>query len=417
MSGSESLRVAWRALLWSRLAILVVAAIAAAGPVATNAARFDDPALTQPLGGAGDALLSPLVRWDSVWFLRVADSGYPADERARAAFFPLYPLLVRGGGELVGGSRTALLLSAFGISLAALLGALVLLYRLVAVELGSRFAGPTLALTCAFPASFFFGAPYSESLFLLTSIGAFYAARTGHWAWAGLAAAAASGTRAAGVLLLIPLGLMYLYGPRANRPATPGPAALVPRHRLAPDALWLALAPAGLLAYAAYLAAAHGDAWLFASVQNLWGRELAGPLVGVRDAFVAAFEGARQLAHGSREPVFFDRAGGDPFRVAGTNLMLLATLGFSVWATVGVLRRLPIAYGAYLLAALLLAVSYPVGPQPLMSLPRFVAVLFPIFMWLALVCERRGATRRVVGAFAVVLGGFVTQYVGWWFVA
>ena len=30
-----------------------------------------------------------------------------------------------------------------------------------------------------------------------------------------------------------------------------------------------------------------------------------------------------------------------------------------------------------------------------MSLPRFVAVLFPIFMWLALVCEERRVTDRV----------------------
>ncbi len=44
-----------------------------------------------------------------------------------------------------------------------------------------------------------------------------------------------------------------------------------------------------------------------------------------------------------------------------------------------------------MVAALALPLSFPVGPQPLMSLPRFLAVLFPIFMWLALVV--RGAPR------------------------
>jgi uncharacterized membrane protein len=52
-----------------------------------------------------------------------------------------------------------------------------------------------------------------------------------------------------------------------------------------------------------------------------------------------------------------------------------------------------------------------------MSLPRFLLVLFPIFMWLALVCEERGLTERVAAASAVVLGLFVTQFAGWYWVA
>ena len=59
------------------------------------------------------------------------------------------------------------------------------------------------ALLAFFPAAVFFGAPYSESLFLLLAVGAFYAARTGRWAWAGACAGLASGTRSAGLLLLL----------------------------------------------------------------------------------------------------------------------------------------------------------------------------------------------------------------------
>ena len=44
-------------------------------------------------------------------------------------------------------------------------------------------------------------------------------------------------------------------------------------------------------------------------------------------------------------------------------------------------------------------------------------VLFPIFMWLAIVCEERGITDRVAAASAVGLGLFVTQFAGWYFVA
>jgi hypothetical protein len=413
--------------LWSRLAILAVAAFAAlsagqGGVGAANAERFDEPALTRPLGVVGNALASPLAHWDAVWYLGIAESGYPSADSPRVAFFPLYPLLTRASAEVGGGSAGALLIAGYAVSLAALLGALVLLHRLVALELGRRLAAPTLLLLCVFPASLFLGAPYSESLYLLTSVGAFYAARTGHWAWAGVAAAAASGTRSAGVLLLLPLVVIYLYGPRAEKGAVPATgggrlAGLRPAYALRADAGWLLLAPMGLIAYAAFLGFAHGDALAFASVQEYWGREFAGPLGGVWEGIVAAGDGARQIASGSRDPIFFEQAGGDPFRVAGMNLMLLATLVFALAGVVGVLRRLPFAYGAYVATALVLALSFPVDPQPLMSLPRFVVVLFPIFMWLALVCEERGITDRVAAAFGVGLGLFVTQFAGWYFVA
>ena len=82
----------------TRAAVLLVAIFAALsfGPASgglarENAAKFDDPALTH---GLAEPLLAPLARWDSVWYLRIADSGY-GESAPRAAFFPLYPLLVR----------------------------------------------------------------------------------------------------------------------------------------------------------------------------------------------------------------------------------------------------------------------------------------------------------------------------------
>jgi hypothetical protein len=406
--ASEALRAAWAPFWLTRGAIALVAVFAAlsfgpdqGGLAARNAASFDEPALTHPLGGVGDLALAPLARWDAVWYLRIADSGY-GEARPRVAFFPLYPLLVRGAGELGGGSPGARLIAAYLISLAAFLAALALLHRLVALELGRRFAAPALLLLAVFPASLYFGAPYSESLFLLASVGAFYAARTGGWAWAGVAAAAAAATRSAGILLLVPLALMWWrQGPE----------------RRARQAAWLLLAPACLGAYALHLGFVQGEPLAFLDVQGAWYRELAGPLGGMWDGLVAGFEGARQLLSGSREPVYFEAAGGDPFRVAAVNLMLLGFLAFALVACTGVLRRLPAAYGAWVALALLLPLSFPVGPQPLMSLPRFLAVLFPIFIWLALVCEERRWTQRAVALSALGLGLFTAQFASWHWIA
>ncbi len=166
-----------------------------------------------------------------------------------------------------------------------------------------------------------------------------------------------------------------------------------------------------------FLHLATGDGLAFLDVQDAWYRHFAGPLGGIWDGIVAAFEGARQLLSGSRDHVYFHQAGGDPYRVASMNLMLFGFLAFALAACVGIFRRLPRAYGVYVAAALVLPLSFPVGPQPLMSLPRFLAVLFPLFMWLALVCEERRITARAVGASALGLGLFTAQFATWHFIS
>jgi hypothetical protein len=405
VSGSDALRAAWSVFWSTRLAVLLVAVFAALsfGPAAgglaeRNAAMFDEPELTRSLA---EPLLSPLARWDAAWYLRIAESGYAGSD-ARAAFFPLYPLLVRGLATPFGASPEALLLASYAVALAAFLGALVLLHRLVSLELGRPLARPALLLLAVFPAALYFGAPYSESLFLLLAVGAFYAARTGCWAWAGAAAAGAAATRSAGVLLLIPLAMLW-WSSRGRGS----------RDRRLRDAAWLLLAPLGVAAYAAFLGLAEGDAWRFLDVQDAWSRELTVPLAGAWDGFTAAVDGARQLLSGQREVVYFEQAAGDPYRIAAINLMLFGSLAFAVAACVGCLRRLPPAYGAWVAASLVLPLTFPVKPQPLMSLPRFLAVLFPIFMWLALWSEERRATARVAAVSAVGLGLFTAQFATW----
>jgi Mannosyltransferase (PIG-V) len=398
--GSEALRAAWSVFWTTRAAVLVVAVFAAlsfgpamGGLAERNAEVFDEPALTRSLA---EPLLSPLARWDAAWYLRIAESGYGGSD-VRAAFFPLYPLLVRAVASPFGASPGALLVAAYAVALAAFLGALVLLHRLVTLELGRPLAQPTLLLLAVFPAAVFFGAPYSESLFLLLAVGAFYAARTGRWAWAGAAAAGAAATRSAGVLLLLPLAMLWWSG----RPRKLGNVA------------WLLLAPLGLAAYAAYLGLSEGEAWRFLDVQDAWSRELTVPLAGAWDGLGAAVDGARQLLSGQREVVYFEQAAGDPYRIAAINLMLFGSLVFALVACVGCVRRLPKAYGVWVAASLVLPLTFPVKPQPLMSLPRFLAVLFPIFMWLALWSEERRATARVAAVSALGLGLFTAQFASW----
>src|SRR3954469_14702252 len=339
--ASSALRAAWQVLWPTRTAVLLVAMFAAlsfgpaqGGLAAQNATRFDTPQLTHALA---DPLLAPLARWDAVWYLRVADGGY-GESAARAAFFPLYPLLVRSLATPFGASPAALLLAAYAISLAAFLAALALLWRLVELELGERMAQPALLLLAVFPAALYFGAPYAESLFLALSVGAFYAARTGRWAAAGACAAAAGATRNSGILLMVPLAILW-WGTRERRPR---------------DGAWILLAPLGLAAFALYLGLAEGDALRFAHAHEAWYRELKLPVVGLWDGLVAAFDGLRQIGSNQREVVYFDKAGGDPIRVAVVNLILFGSLAFGVAACAGAFRRLQAAYGTWVAISLLL---------------------------------------------------------------
>ncbi len=402
---AAALSDAWRALWVSRLLVWV----AGAGAVALfglsgREADFDPTGLTAPFGAVGDALVAPFARWDSVWFLTIAGSGYGGG--AGEAFFPLYPALVKVAGAPLGSA-----LVGGALASTALLGvALVLLHRLVALDHGRAVARNAVAVTALFPMAFFFSAVYSESLFLALSVGAVYAARRRHWAWAGALGALAASTRSAGVLLLVPLAVIYLWD--TARPT------LRARRPLRRDALWLGLVPLGLAAYCGLLALAGHDPLAPFDAQEAWFRAFAGPFVGAWDGAVAAFEGVRQLASGSREPVLFTAAGGDPFVVARHNIELFAWLLLAVPAVVGVLRRLPAAYGAYVLAALALPLSYPVGPQPLMSLPRFIAVLFPLAIWLALwMTGRAWRERLVLGAFAAGLAVYTGLFATWHWVA
>jgi hypothetical protein len=184
------------------------------------------------------------------------------------------------------------------------------------------------------------------------------------------------------------------------------------------DILWLALMPAGVALYSAWLAASGGEALGPFHAAQAWEHHLTGPFVGVWDGMKAGWDGLRQLLSFQRRHVYFTAAGGSPLIAAWHNLMELGFLAASVPMIIGVLRRLPAAYGIYVLAALALPLSYPVTPQPLMSIPRYLAVLFPLAIWLAAwLAERPRLQRPAMAASVALTIVFVAQFSTWHWVA
>jgi hypothetical protein len=435
-----AVRESWRALWTSRLLVWSagVGTVLIFGFGPTRKA-FNPPGVTRGFGWLGNLLAAPAARWDAAWYLVIARYGYRPDlgvyTSSRTAFFPLYPLGLRA----ISWFGIPPVLAGVLLSVAALALALYGIHRLTTLEL-ARAAKPLLAgdrpahaarlavmLTAFAPMAFFFSAVYSESLFLALSVGLFWSARNGRWLWVGVLGALAGATRSAGIVLLLPALMIYLYGPREDRPPDrpqtlgarlPLSLTLRPRYRLRRDALWLVLVPVGMILYGLYLGLSGGDPLDPLHAQNVWGRHFAGPYLGAWDGLKAAFDGARQLLSFQHRHVYFTPGSGSPTVSAGHNLMLFAFLCAAVPALIGTLRRLPLAYGVYVLAALALPLSYPVSSQPLMSLPRFLVVLFPLGIysaaWLA---EHPRAQRAALVLSAALMVLFLAQFATWHWVA
>jgi hypothetical protein len=313
---------------------------------------------------AGDPLEPPgflnyWAHWDGAWYSEIATGGYGERAPTSTAFFPLYPMLMRLGIALGDGP----VLWGVLISLSATLLALFFLYRIAEDIYGTRAARAATLALAFFPTAFFLNAVYTEALFLALSAGAFWAARVRrNLLLAGLLGSLAAATRNLGVILLIPLLFEWLrYRREFGLKGLAG----------------IALIPAGLLAYVAFLWGRFGDPLVFARQQDeYWGRELTNPFTTVRDAWQAARDGARYLFD---PEMLFLSTSATPTLEASNTLNLAFLVLFLVLLAVGI-AVLPPGLSLYTLIVVLLPVLTPAPSFPLMSLPRFVLGGFPIFL-------------------------------------
>jgi Gpi18-like mannosyltransferase len=261
-----------------------------------------------------------------------------------------------------------------------------------------------VVLLCLFPTAFFFSAVYTESLFLLVTVACLYFARQGQWLQAGLAGALAVLTRNTGLLLLVPLATLYFGGADRRRWRD---------WRLA----CFALLPAGLAVWAAFLWRRFGDPLAFLKAQAHWGRKLAMPWVAIERGLRSGLVGIGALRNGLGATVI-DSRGRLVIPVALPNALALCVLLGAVAILCLTARRQKPAYLCYAIAALLVPLFSPSDRQPLLSLPRFVLVCFPVFVGLALLTERLRWTRLVLAvALALGLVALTTVFVRFYFVA
>lgn len=149
-------------------------------------------------------LLNSWFRWDSGHYTYLAQHGY--DAGWRMAFFPLLPILEHILTTIVRNPFVAGLI----ISNVATLGMFMVLYKLVVEDFNTERAWRSVLYLAVFPTAFFFAAAYNESLFLFFALLSFYYMRKGRWWIAACAALGASLTRSIAVCLFIPFAYEYL---------------------------------------------------------------------------------------------------------------------------------------------------------------------------------------------------------------
>ena len=192
----------------------------------------------------------------------------------------------------------------------------------------------------------FYGASYTESLFLLATVAAFFHARRGEWGAACVWGALAGLTRPNGFVLCIPLALLALRA-RAGSPRA-----------------WLAVAAplGGLAAFSLYLLAHTGNPLAWLDAHAAWGRSISA--TDMLRAFPLEFRSGE---------VLYNRTLGEPLRWLDGGAAILALA-----LVVPLTRRLGWAYGSWIVVNLALAI----GSGGLLSVGRVVSTLFPLFIYL-----------------------------------
>lgn len=303
------------------------------------------------------------VRWDANHYVGLAENWYvnEGDPRFHIVFYPLFPLVTRILGALLGGHMAV---SACLVSNLCLFGSCWALYQLVRQDQDEAAARRAVRYLVLCPASLFLSIPYSESLFLLLTLLCALLARRGRLGWAVLLGALSASTRVLGLLSAVPI--FYEFYRRA-RERSGGDWKRLLRGAALGALKTLPVA----LGFAAYLLLNYrvtGDPLRFLTYQSEhWGQRFGSLSNTLKYTLDYAFT---YDDIGSRLGTWIPQAIAVPACIA-----LLA----------GAVKRVHPADGAYALLYIYMAIS----PTWLLSGPRYLMAMYALYPLLALVTRKK----------------------------
>ena len=308
------------------------------------------------LGGGYDKYLTnyyslPWANFDGEHFIALAQFGY---QQYTHAFFPLYSKII-SLARYYPDDNTLLILVKAGlfVSGASLAIALIFFYKLLKLDYSKEFSLGVILVLLLYPASFYFNAVYSESLFLMLIIGSFYFFRTKRFFWASLFGFFASLTRVFGVLLFLSFLIeifIYKVSPKKS--------------------YWILLIPLGLISYMIYLKITVGDPLAFYNLQLIVGEQHQRGIILFPQVIY------RYLR------IILNVDTVSPLLT--TILFELATgIIFLLLPIIGLFKKVRLSYLFFAFAGFLL----PTIQGSFSSLPRYVLILFPSFIVLSLMIK------------------------------
>ena len=324
------------------------------------------------------------ARWDAGWYLGIAADGYRparAGVQQNIAFFPAYPMLMRAGGMLLGARsepgdvwstdyvtltrlrQERMLLAGWLVSFLATFLALVYLHRFARDTLGGDSPAGAVLLISAYPFAYFFGAVYTEGLFLLGTVATLYHFRRHEYWRSALWGLLVGLTRPNGCLLSVPLAVMALQQSCLPRTLAAGDPS--PRPGLVSFAKALAVAAMpgiGMVIFSAWLWSITGRPLAWMQAHGAWGRSFqsVGSLLGDRMQAISE-SGLYQYSHS--QPV---------------ELLYIVSLVACLATLWPVARRLGWAYAVLIL----ITVVPPLFAGGFLSMGRITSTLFPVFVYL-----------------------------------
>jgi hypothetical protein len=356
MNRSATRIVALSALGALLVCTVVVSVASRLVPEGYSPARQAWPELPPPLGWA---------RYDSGWYGHIASEGYSYTPGVQSpvAFFPAYPLLLRGLGVL----GLDIWLAGVLVTMVCGLLALVLFVHWARTRVDEDTARDAGLLIALYPCAFFlYGAMYSDAFFLLLIVGAFLLLERGQLLPAVLLGAVATAARPVAPALVLGLLARRLEWKRERG------------QRWSVVDLLPVFAAAGFVLYVLYLWHTFGEPFAFVKVQSAPGwDQTPGWRTWVKLRWFQGFSSDMPL--------------GDFFRLVGHAAVTLGALAL-VWPTV---KRLGWGYGLYSAAI----VGLPaLSSKDFMGMGRYLLAAFPLFLTLAIMLRERPRLRLGVMA-------------------
>lgn len=285
--------------------------------------------------------------FDGVHYLTIAKSFYSA--YYTQTFFPFYPLTIRFLAKLLFNNY---FISAFIIANLSFLASLFIFRKLLLLDKYSdKFIFWVIIFLLFFPTSFYFGSIYTESLFLLFVVTSFYFAREKKWLFAGFVGMFAAATRLLGLFLFFALLVEYFFQNQAKK-------------KTITPLFFISLIPLGLIFYMIFLKIKFDDSLLFWHAQPAFGAERLGR--GIIFPPQVIFRYFKILITVDFKTLPFWNA-----------LFELVSFLFAVlMLVIAHIKKIRLSY----LVFAWLSLITPVLTGTLSSMPRYILIVFPIFI-------------------------------------